>query len=110
MPAHDLHAEPPLLPLSRARLLLVGRSGGPPDIGTVRAWVTRGVTTPAGVVRLQAVSVGLVWMTTAAALARFEEAVTAARTATADPLPTRTPVERQRAAAKATATLKAAGW
>jgi hypothetical protein len=100
------------LSLSASGRMFPGHRGGKSvDPSTVFRWVTKGTRTPGGhLVKLEAVRVGVRWLTSRGAIARFVAALTAA----ADPTPTtsaptRTPTARQRATEKAVAALKKMG-
>jgi len=96
------------LSLSAAGRLFPGHRGGAAvDPSTVFRWVTRGTRTTGGApVKLEAVRVGVRWLTSRGAVARFVAALTAA----SDPAPAAaSPVPRRRASEKAAAALKAMG-
>jgi hypothetical protein len=98
------------LSLSAAGRLFPGHRGGTSvDPSTVFRWVTRGTRTPGGVfVKLEAVRVGVRWLTSRGAVARFVAALTAA----SGPAPVAPPVPvppLNRRAEKAAAALKAMG-
>jgi hypothetical protein len=100
------------LSLSAAGRLFPGHRGGESvDPSTVFRWVTKGARTPGGnVVKLEAVRVGVRWLTSRGAVARFVAALTDAATPTSTvPIPTlHTPATR-RASEKAAEKLKAMG-
>lgn len=98
------------LSLSAAGRLFPGHRGGSSvDPSTVFRWVTKGTRTPGGhIVKLEAVRVGVRWLTSRGAVARFVAALTdAANPAPSAPPATGTPSTRR--AEKAAAALKAMG-
>lgn len=62
-----------VLTLSQARNELAGATGRRPDKATLTRWIQRGV----GGVRLEAVRLGRIWVTSRQSLTRFIEATTA---------------------------------
>jgi hypothetical protein len=107
----------PLITLSKAARLLPGHRGGDElSPGTLGRWIMEGAPVPGGGrVKLEGVRLGHRWLTSAAALARFAAALTAAHAAaTSDPAPeavspVSSPTARRRAADRAAEALKAAG-
>jgi hypothetical protein len=67
-----------LIRLAEVRRRIPGRGRtGRLHFSTILRWVTRGVGTPAGRVKLEAARIGNTWMTSEEALVRFVEATTA---------------------------------
>lgn len=103
------------LSLSAAGRLFPGHRGGKSvDPSTVFRWVTRGTRTTGGaLVKLEAVRVGVRWLTSRGAVARFVTALTAASdpapAADRTPVTSRRPSATRRASEKAAAALKAMG-
>jgi hypothetical protein len=103
-----------LIPLTEAcRLVPPGRGGRQTHLSTILRWILKGSKGPGGhLIRLEAMRVGGRWMTSAAALQRFAEALTPHLAAddgrAAVPSP-RTPGQRQRASDRAGAELEKLG-
>ena len=100
-----------LIPLAEAcRLVLPGRGGRRTHLRTLLRWVLKGSKAPGGqLVRLEACRVGSRWMTTAAALQRFSEALTPQLGETTRTPTPRTEVRRRRAAERAGKELESMG-
>jgi hypothetical protein len=92
-----------LIPLASARKLVPpGRGGRQTHLSTLLRWILRGSKDPDGkLVRLDACRVGGRWMTSAAALQRFAEALTPRLDGADNASTPRTPGQRQRAADRA---------
>ena len=103
----DITQEPLIRLTAAARLAGPGRGNRPTHLSTVLRWILDGVKTPAGIVKLDAVRIGSKWMTSAAAVQRFVEALTPT-TGTAPTSP-RTPTARKRAADRAKRRLEQLG-
>jgi hypothetical protein len=117
-PMIDLTAEK-AIPLSRAARLVPSATGeGTVHPSTIHRWVVRGHRG----IKLEALRLGGRWVTSAEAVARFAERLTAAYTGESSGTPTPpdlalvaapttpTPTPKSKSAALATAALDAAGW
>ena len=105
----DISSEPLIRLTDAARLAGPGRGNRPTHLSTVLRWILDGVKTPSGErVRLEAARIGSRWMTTAAAVQRFVEALTPRLDGDASP-PPRTPTARKRASDRATKRLERLG-
>jgi hypothetical protein len=109
----DIQTEP-LIPLAAAcDLIPPGRSGRRTHLSTILRWIQKGAKAPDGTtLRLEAVRLGGRWMTSAAALQRFAEALTPRLDGAESDHPARTPLtpgQRQRAAKKAGEALERMG-
>ena len=94
-----------LLSLSAAASKFPGhRANEKLNQATVFRWITRGLQSPAGVIRLEAARVGNRWVTSAESLGRFSRALTAAQVGGPS---APTPHQRSTAAAKAALELDA---
>jgi hypothetical protein len=97
----------PLLSLAEAGRLLPGRGVDHPTPSCLSRWIQRGVVGADGRRhKLEAVRVGSLWRTTAAAVRRFVAATTAPAGAAAEP---RSPGERRKASERAAAELARMG-
>lgn len=106
-----MSGEPELIGLAEAagHFGKAGRGGRPVHPATLSRWIQAGVRGQSGArVKLRAVRIGAKWATTAAWLAEFVAATTAASGAGEGDAP-RTPAERRRAADAAAAELAAIG-
>jgi len=104
----DLEHETTLSLSQAARLLPTGRRGRPATLSCVLRRVLKGVTTPAGVVRLEAVRLGGRWLTSVQALERFAAAQTPQLDGNVPPSP-RAVAARRRAAERAGEQLERVG-
>ncbi|HKB36992.1 MAG TPA: DUF1580 domain-containing protein [Gemmataceae bacterium] len=109
----DIQTEP-LISLSTAcGLVPPGRSGRQTHLSTLLRWILKGSKGPGGrTIRLEAMRVGGRWMTSAAALQPFAEALTPrldANDKTVPVPPPRTSGQRQRASDRAGAALEKLG-
>jgi hypothetical protein len=106
----DLTTETPIPLATAAKLVPPARKGRRTHLSTLSRWILRGCRGPDGaLVRLEGLRLGNRWMTTAAALQRFTQALTPALSdVSAPPLP-RAPATRRRASERAEAELKQAG-
>jgi hypothetical protein len=92
-----------------ARLLPSYRGGKAVNAATIWRWIVQGIVLPDGsCLRLEAVRLSGRWLTSRPALERFLRAQTP-ELAARPPAPPRTPVRREKAAARAAAALAAAG-
>jgi hypothetical protein len=105
----DLTRECPIPLAAACKLVPPGRNGERTHISTLVRWITKGVRSGAGqFVRLDALRLGSRWVTSAAALQRFAEALTPDLSHEPVPVP-RSPGRRERETARAAARLSAAG-
>jgi hypothetical protein len=106
----DLTTEAALPLAAAAKLIPPGRNGKRCHLSTVLRWIQRGARSPDGrIVRLEGARLGSRWVTSREALQRFSEALTP-RLDTGPAPARRTLKQRARAAAKAAAALKQAGF
>jgi hypothetical protein len=95
-------------PATEAPRHLPRRAGKPIHFSTIWRWILKGVKTPTGVVRLEAVRVGSRWVTSQEAIARFCERLTPRLDSDPSPTP-RSPAARTRASERAAAELERLG-
>lgn len=101
----DLCEETPLSLSQVAKRLPPNRGGKPVHVSTVMRWITKGVRG----VRLEAVRLGGRWVSTAEALQRFSDCLTAARY-DSDPAVTATTASTLKAAERADRELATLGF
>ena len=99
-----------VISLHEAAAVFPGRQPGKKlAFSTVWRWALKGIRAATGeTVRLEAARLGARWVTSKEAIHRFSAALTPS-IGGAEPLPTRTPTARQRAADRAAERLEAAG-
>lgn len=108
MTASDLLNEEVISLGTAARLFPGARGAERVNPSTVFRWATRGVTSAAGVVKLESFRAGTRLFTTRESVARFVEALTVRAVPVVAPA-VRTPAARRRAAAAAAEALRKAG-
>jgi hypothetical protein len=72
----DTQTEQLITPSEVAKLVPPARNGKRTHLSTVLRWILKGVKTPTGVVRLEAIRLGGRWLTSRAAMQRFCERLT----------------------------------
>ena len=98
------------LSISKACEVFPGHSGQPRlAFTTFYRWITKGVSTPAGVVKVEAVRCGARWLTSQAAVNRFIVALTEAQTSNTGGTAPRSPTARNRASDEAERELERMG-
>ncbi len=91
-----------------AKLLPPNRNGRPVSLSCIFRWITDGVSTPSGKVRLEGERVGRRWLTSVEAVQRFAAAQTPNLNVNVPPAPRPTSA-RQRAAERANRELERLG-
>jgi hypothetical protein len=105
----DPQLEPLISLAAAAKLIPPARTGRRTHLSTLIRWITTGAKAPDGVrVRLEGYRMGSRWMTSAAALTRFMEALTPRLNAEPAPAP-RSPAGRRRESERAAKELERAG-
>src|SRR3954447_6398168 len=103
----DLTSEPALTLSQAAKLVPSYRAGRATHVSRLVRWIVNGVRADDGrVVRLEAMRLGGQWVTSAAALQRFAEAMTPGPVPLA---PSQTPASRRKAAERAARALDRIG-